>query len=100
MSVDDLDAACQRFEDAKINWKKRLTDGRMRHVAFILDPVCNQGYAWHISKLDTLQLVKHRDADYKCRITTGLKLFRTRNTRSHWFTCSGLQYDAQYISEG
>ncbi|KAG9241260.1 Glyoxalase/Bleomycin resistance protein/Dihydroxybiphenyl dioxygenase [Calycina marina] len=38
ISVDDLDAACQRFEDLKIKWKKRLTDGRMRHVAFILDP--------------------------------------------------------------
>lgn len=34
--MDDLDVACQRFEDLKINWKKRLTDGRMRHVAFIL----------------------------------------------------------------
>jgi lactoylglutathione lyase len=38
VSVDDLDAACQRFEDLKVNWKKRLTDGRMKHVAFVLDP--------------------------------------------------------------
>ncbi|RFU81842.1 lactoylglutathione lyase [Trichoderma arundinaceum] len=38
VSVDDLDAACQRFEDLKCNWKKRLTDGRMRNVAFLLDP--------------------------------------------------------------
>lgn len=38
MSVDDLDAACQRFEDLKCSWKKRLTDGRMRNVAFLLDP--------------------------------------------------------------
>lgn len=38
VSVDDIDAACQRFEDKKVNWKKRLTDGRMRNVAFILDP--------------------------------------------------------------
>ncbi|KAG0127102.1 Glyoxalase/Bleomycin resistance protein/Dihydroxybiphenyl dioxygenase [Tuber indicum] len=38
ISVDDLDAACARFEDLKINWKKRLTDGRMKNVAFILDP--------------------------------------------------------------
>ncbi|KAL2755967.1 hypothetical protein ACRALDRAFT_1070867 [Sodiomyces alcalophilus JCM 7366] len=38
VSVDDLDAACQRFEDLKVNWKKRLTDGRMKNVAFILDP--------------------------------------------------------------
>jgi len=38
VSVDDLDAACQRFEDLKVNWKKRLTDGRMKDVAFVLDP--------------------------------------------------------------
>ncbi|UKZ79658.1 hypothetical protein TrVFT333_007418 [Trichoderma virens FT-333] len=38
VSVDDLDAACQRFEDLKCNWKKRLTDGRMHNVAFLLDP--------------------------------------------------------------
>ncbi|KAH6696813.1 glyoxalase I [Plectosphaerella plurivora] len=38
VTVDDLDAACQRFEDLGVNWKKRLTDGRMKTVAFILDP--------------------------------------------------------------
>lgn len=38
VSVDDLDAACKRFEDLKVNWKKRLTDGRMKSVAFVLDP--------------------------------------------------------------
>jgi lactoylglutathione lyase len=38
VAVDNLQAACQRFEDLKCNWKKRLTDGRMKHVAFLLDP--------------------------------------------------------------
>lgn len=38
ISVDDLDAACDRFEKLGVNWKKRLTDGRMKTVAFILDP--------------------------------------------------------------
>jgi lactoylglutathione lyase len=38
VSVDHLDAACQRFEDLGCNWKKRLTDGRMKNVAFLLDP--------------------------------------------------------------
>jgi lactoylglutathione lyase len=33
-----LDAACERLENLKCNWKKRLTDGRMRNVAFVLDP--------------------------------------------------------------
>lgn len=38
VTVDDLDAACQRFDDKGVSWKKRLTDGRMKNVAFILDP--------------------------------------------------------------
>jgi len=38
ISVDDIDAACQRFEEKGVNWKKRLTDGRMKNIAFVLDP--------------------------------------------------------------
>ena len=36
VSVDDLDKACERFEQKGVEWKKRLTDGRMKNVAFIL----------------------------------------------------------------
>lgn len=36
VSVDDLDAACERFEEKKVSWKKRLTEGRMKDVAFVL----------------------------------------------------------------
>jgi len=38
VSVDDLDAACKHYESLNVNWKKRLTDGRMKNVAFVLDP--------------------------------------------------------------
>ncbi|KAK7992784.1 hypothetical protein PG996_012189 [Apiospora saccharicola] len=38
VSVDHLDSACERLENMKVNWKKRLTDGRMKNVAFVLDP--------------------------------------------------------------
>ncbi|KAL2130132.1 hypothetical protein VTI74DRAFT_6838 [Chaetomium olivicolor] len=38
VSVDNLEAACARLESLNVNWKKRLTDGRMKNVAFILDP--------------------------------------------------------------
>jgi lactoylglutathione lyase len=38
VTTDDLNAACQYLEDKKVNWKKRLTDGRMKTVAFVLDP--------------------------------------------------------------
>lgn len=36
VTVDDLDGACARFEEKGVNWKKRLTDGRMKNVAFVL----------------------------------------------------------------
>ena len=52
MSVDDLDAACARFEEQKVNWKKRLTDGRMKHIAFVLDP---DGYWVEIIQNHTLK---------------------------------------------
>lgn len=38
VSVDNLQAACDRLESLNVNWKKRLTDGRMKNVAFVLDP--------------------------------------------------------------
>lgn len=38
ISVDNIQAACQRIEDAGYTFKKKLTDGRMNHIAFALDP--------------------------------------------------------------
>jgi len=38
ITVDDLDAACKRFEEHGVSWKKKLTDGRMKNIAFVLDP--------------------------------------------------------------
>jgi lactoylglutathione lyase len=38
VSVDNLQAACARLEDAGVKFQKKLSDGRMRHVAFALDP--------------------------------------------------------------
>lgn len=36
VTVDDLDGACARFEEKNVQWKKRLTDGRMKNIAFVL----------------------------------------------------------------
>lgn len=36
--MDNIEAACARFEDMNCSWKKKLTDGRMRNIAFVLDP--------------------------------------------------------------
>lgn len=38
ISVDNIQAACQRLEDAGYRFQKKLTDGRMHHIAFALDP--------------------------------------------------------------
>lgn len=38
VSVDSLEAACERFEERGVEWKKRPSDGRMKNVAFLLDP--------------------------------------------------------------
>ena len=38
ISVPDVQAACARFEELGVDFQKRLSDGRMRHIAFIKDP--------------------------------------------------------------
>lgn len=38
ISVDNIEAACKRIEDAGYPFQKKLTDGRMRHIAFAKDP--------------------------------------------------------------
>ncbi|KAJ3491911.1 hypothetical protein NLI96_g343 [Meripilus lineatus] len=38
ITVPDIQAACERFEKLGVPFKKRLTDGTMKNIAFILDP--------------------------------------------------------------
>ncbi|KAG2127514.1 Glyoxalase/Bleomycin resistance protein/Dihydroxybiphenyl dioxygenase [Suillus clintonianus] len=38
ITVNNIEEACARFESLGVPFKKRLTDGKMRHIAFILDP--------------------------------------------------------------
>ncbi|KAI0279347.1 glyoxalase I [Russula aff. rugulosa BPL654] len=38
ITVDDVEAACARFERLGVPFKKRLTDGKLKNIAFILDP--------------------------------------------------------------
>lgn len=82
ISVDDLDAACQRFEDLGVNWKKRLTDGRMKNVAFVLDPdnYCRSHYVKNMLELTRDLLVRgsllciHRRKVYEdnCKLVEGV----------------------------
>ncbi|KAH8118978.1 glyoxalase I [Phellopilus nigrolimitatus] len=38
ISCDDIQATCARFEQLGVPFQKRLTDGTMKHIAFIKDP--------------------------------------------------------------
>lgn len=38
VSVPDINAACDYFESLGVDFQKRLTDGRMKDIAFIKDP--------------------------------------------------------------
>ncbi|KAI9776176.1 MAG: Lactoylglutathione lyase [Candelina submexicana] len=38
ISVDNIQAACQRIEDAGYRFQKKLSDGKMHNIAFALDP--------------------------------------------------------------
>jgi lactoylglutathione lyase len=38
ITVDDVEKACERLEKLNVPFKKRLTDGKMKNIAFILDP--------------------------------------------------------------
>jgi lactoylglutathione lyase len=51
ITVADVEAACARFEKLGVPFKKRLTDGKMRQIAFILDP---DGYWIEVVRLGML----------------------------------------------
>ena len=38
ISVPDIEAACARLESLGVPFKKRLSEGKMKNIAFCLDP--------------------------------------------------------------
>ncbi|OCH85255.1 glyoxalase I [Obba rivulosa] len=38
IAVDDVQKACDRFETLGVKFQKRPSDGKMKHIAFVLDP--------------------------------------------------------------
>ncbi|KAG2197736.1 hypothetical protein INT47_010672 [Mucor saturninus] len=36
--VDNIEKACERFESLGVKFIKKLTDGSMKHIAFVADP--------------------------------------------------------------
>jgi lactoylglutathione lyase len=37
IAVDDVEKACERFEKLGVNFKKRPSDGKMRHIGELID---------------------------------------------------------------
>lgn len=52
ISVDNIENACERFEKLGVKWRKRLTEGRMKSIAFMLDP---DGYSIEIIQNQSLK---------------------------------------------
>lgn len=52
ISVDNIELACKRLEDAGYPFQKKLTEGKMRHIAFVKDP---DGY-W-------VEIIRRSDTD-------------------------------------
>jgi lactoylglutathione lyase len=53
ITVDDVEAACARFERLGVPFQKRLTDGKIKSIAFILDP---DGYWIEVVRLGLLSV--------------------------------------------
>ena len=68
VSVDNIQAACKRLEDAGYGFQKKLTDGRMKSIAFALDPdgywveIIGQNPADKTESVTTTDVTKYRMA--------------------------------------
>ncbi|KAK4665810.1 Lactoylglutathione lyase [Podospora pseudopauciseta] len=113
ISVDNIQAACQRIEDAGYKFQKKLTDGKMRHIAFALDP---DGYWVEIigqrpveetegvreTDLGTYRMnhtmIRVKDAERSLefyREVMGMKLFRTHEAKEAGFNLYFLGYEGE-----
>ncbi|KAI7110324.1 lactoylglutathione lyase-like protein [Hortaea werneckii] len=110
ISVDNIQAACQRLTDAGYKFQKRLEDGRMRHIAFALDPdeywveIIAQNPVEATENVTTTDLetyrmnhtmirVKDKDASLKFyQDVLGMKLMRTAENPSAEFNLYFLGY--------
>ena len=68
ISVDHLEKACERLESNNVPFQKRLSDGRMKNIAFALDP---DGY-W-------VEIIGQRQSD-PASASTNLDVYRFNHT--------------------
>jgi len=82
ISVDDVEKACEHFEKSGVRFKKRLSDGKMRSIAFILDPD-----GWVVSSLGTDPYLHYEfDADIGSRsflVNCNCRIFRRLKTKMY-----------------
>jgi lactoylglutathione lyase len=82
ISVDNIQAACQRIEEGGYKFQKKLTDGRMRHIAFLLDP---DGYWVEVigqKALEETEGVEDTDTDTYRMVSRGLESGTRQRRRS------------------
>lgn len=116
ISVDNIELACKRLEDAGHVFQKKLTDGKMRNIAFVKDP---DGYWVEVIRAidpdtenaaaipanttdpstyrlnHTMLRVKDPEASLKFyQEVMGMKLVRTRESESSGFNLYFLAYPA------
>lgn len=112
VSVDNIQAACKRIEDAGHSFQKKLTDGRMRHIAFAKDPdgywveIIGQKPLEEAEKAQTTELSSYRFNHSMIRVkdaekslafyqdVMGMTLMRTAENKGAGFNLYFLGYPA------
>ncbi|KAI4752830.1 lactoylglutathione lyase-like protein, partial [Aureobasidium sp. EXF-8845] len=112
ISVDNIQDACKRISDAGYSFQKRLEDGRMRSIAFALDPdsywveIISQNPVSETegkkSNVDTYRMnhtmIRVKDAEKSLKFyqdVMGMTLQRTSEQKEAGFTLYFLSYGSK-----
>jgi lactoylglutathione lyase len=114
ISVDNIQAACQRIEDAGYPFQKKLTDGRMRNIAFAKDPdgywveIIGQKPLEETKDIKTTEISSYRFNHSMIRVKSaeeslkfyqevmGMTLLRTSENKDNNFNLYFLGYPGDY----
>jgi lactoylglutathione lyase len=114
ISVDNIQAACQRIEDAGYPFQKKLTDGRMRNIAFAKDPdgywveIIGQKPLEETKDIKTTEISSYRFNHSMIRVKSaeeslkfyqevmGMTLLRTSENKDNSFNLYFLGYPGDY----
>ena len=117
VSVDNIQAACKRLSDAGYRFQKKLEDGRMRYIAFALDPddywveIIAQNPISETENVSTTDLQTYRinhtmirvkDKDVSINFyedVLGMNLKRVSENKDGGFNLYFLGYDPPYGSD-